>query len=53
MLTAAYEMILHGVEHRDLGAQHFDSLNEARATKRLVKRLIDLGYEVDLKKKAA
>lgn len=53
MLTAAYEMILHGVEHKDLGAQHFDSLNEARATKRLVKRLIDLGYDVDLKKKAA
>lgn len=53
MLTAAYFMISRCEVYRDLGATHFDTINEAKTTNRLVKRLADLGYAVELKKIAA
>jgi transposase len=46
MLTAAYYMLRDGVEYRDLGAKHFDRLDKAKTAQRLVRRLRDLGYEV-------
>lgn len=48
MLTAAYHMLKNGIEHRDLGAQHFTRRDRSKAILRLVRRLNDLGCEVQL-----
>lgn len=50
MLTAAYFMLRDGVEYRDLGPQHFDRRDQDKTISRLVKRLTDLGCEVELKR---
>ena len=52
MLTAAYHMLSDGVEYQDLGAGYFDQRDRDRAINRLVRRLNDLGCEVDLKQVA-
>ena len=52
MLTAAYYMLRDGVEYRDLGADHFDRRDRAKVISRLVRRLTDLGCEVELKQVA-
>jgi transposase len=52
MLTAAYFMIRDGVEYRDLGAQHFDRRDQEKTINRLVKRLTDLGCEVEVKRQS-
>jgi transposase len=52
MLTAAYYMLRDGVEYRDLGQDHFDRRDKAKAITRLVRRLEDLGCEVELKRAA-
>ena len=49
MLTSAYYMLRDDRTYADLGGQHFDNLNKAKITTRLVHRLTDLGYRVDLK----
>jgi transposase len=49
MLTAIYFMLRDGVEYRDLGHDYFDRMNKAKTAERLVRRLNDLGYHVDLK----
>jgi len=49
MLTAAYYMLRDHVDYRDLGTDYFDRTNKAKATNRLVRRLKELGYEVELK----
>jgi hypothetical protein len=49
MLTAAYYMLRDGVDYRDLGADHFDRRDKAKLAKRLVARLHDLGFTVELK----
>jgi transposase len=49
MLTAIYFMLRDGVEYRDLGHDYFDRVDKAKAADRLVRRLIALGYQVDLK----
>jgi transposase len=49
MLTAIYFMLRDGVEYRDLGHNYFDRMNKAKMTERLVRRLHDLGYQVELK----
>ena len=49
MLTATYFMLRDNLEYRDLGANHFDSLHRAKAINRLVRRLQQLGCEVELK----
>jgi transposase len=49
MLTAAYYMLRDGAEYHDLGADHFDRRDKAKAISRLVRRLNDLGCEVQLK----
>ncbi len=53
MLKAAFHMLRDGCFYQDLGGDHFDKTAKDRATKRLVRRLAELGYEVDLKPVAA
>jgi transposase len=53
MLTAAYHMLKNGVEYRDLGANHFTRRDRSKAILRLVRRLNDLGCEVQLTPQAA
>lgn len=49
MLTAIYHMLRNGMTYRDLGADHFDQREKHQVAQRLVKRLGDLGYAVELK----
>lgn len=49
MLTTAYHMLKNGVDYQDLGADHFDKRDKAKLTRRLVHRLGDLGYTVELR----
>jgi transposase len=53
MLTAIYFMLRDGVEYRDLGAQHFDRHDKTKTIRRLVKRLADLGCQVELRAQVA
>jgi transposase len=53
MLTAAYHMLKNGVEYRDLGADHFTRRDKSKAIQRLVRRLNELGCEVQLNAQAA
>lgn len=53
MLQAAYFMLRDGVEYRDLGSDHFDRRDKAKAIGRLVRRLGDLGCEVEIRAVAA
>src|SRR3990172_9888971 len=49
MLTAGYDMLKDGVDSRDLGADHFDRRDKAKLAKRLLARLHDLGFSVELR----
>jgi transposase len=49
MLTAAYHMLRDAAEYEDLGPHHLERLDKDKAISRLVKRLKDLGCEVELK----
>jgi transposase len=49
MLTAAYVMLRDGVEYHDLGGRHFTERDKHETTKRLLRRLRDLGVEVEVK----
>ncbi len=53
MLTAAYHMLKNGIPYRDLGADHFSSRDRSKAILRLVRRLKDLGCEVQVTPQAA
>jgi len=53
MLTAIYYVLRDGVEYRELGDHYFERLDRTKATQRLVKRLRDLGYRVQLEEVAA
>lgn len=48
MLTAIYYILRDGVEYHELGGQYFERLDRGKVTQRLVKRLKDLGYAVQL-----
>lgn len=50
MLTAAYFMLRDGVEFRDLGPGHLDRRDQTKTINRLVKRLADLGCEVEVRR---
>jgi transposase len=52
MLTAMYAMLRDGVAFHDLGAQHFVHHDKSHITKRLLRRLRDLGVEVEIKNAA-
>jgi hypothetical protein len=49
MLIAAYHMLRDAAEYEDLGPHHLERLDKDKAIFRLVKRLKDLGCEVELK----
>lgn len=53
ILTAAYHMLKDGTFYQDLGATHFDRRRPEAHARRLVKRLADLGFSVELKPVAA
>jgi transposase len=48
MLTAAWHMLRDGTEWHDLGAAHFDRTDAHRTAVRLVRRLQQIGYAVQL-----
>ena len=49
MLTAAYFMLRDGGEYRDLGGRYFTEHDKRETTKRLLRRLRDLGVVVEVK----
>jgi len=53
ILTAAYHMLKDGTFYQDLGAIHFDRRRPDAQARRLIKRLADLGFSVQLKPAAA
>lgn len=53
LLTAIYHMLRDGTVYQDLGSKHFDRRDETKVVRRLRKRLVDLGYHVELHKAAA
>jgi transposase len=53
ILTAAYHMLKDGTFYEDLGAVHFDRRRPETQARRLVKRLAELGFSVELKPAAA
>jgi transposase len=53
MLTAAYHMLSNGTLYQDLGAGHFDQRAKGKQLVRLVNRLKDLGYQVQITPLAA
>ena len=48
ILIAIYHMLKDGTLYQDLGSNHFQNRSKGQQTKRLVKRLADLGYDVAL-----
>src|ERR1035437_7393783 len=48
ILTSVYFMLRDGVDYHDLGPDHFERSDKARAS-RLVRGLMNLGYQVGLK----
>jgi transposase len=53
MLTAIYHMLTDGTDYHDLGHDYFDRRTKEAQTRRLVTRLEQLGYAVDIKPLAA
>jgi len=49
MLTAAYHMLQTGVVYQDLGERYFDTRDRTKLVRRLVRRLGDLGVQVEIK----
>ena len=48
MLTAIYHMLKNGTMYEDLGYNHFHTHAKDRQKNRLIKRLADMGYAVQL-----
>jgi uncharacterized protein (DUF934 family) len=48
MLTAIYHVLKHGIEHQDLGADHFDRRSTENKAKRLAAQIAKLGYHVEI-----
>ena len=53
MLTAAYHMLKNGTYYQDLGANYFNDRSKGKQAIRLVNRLQNLGYEVQINPVAA
>lgn len=53
MLTSAYYMLRDGVPYQDLGPRHLDQRHRAKAIRRLVRRLTDLGCNVNVEAQVA
>jgi transposase len=52
ILTAAYYLLRDRVPYRDLGPLYFARLDQDRTAQRLVRRIKELGYEVEIRKAA-
>jgi hypothetical protein len=48
ILTAAYHMLKNGTLYQDLGANHFDNRAKGKQVIRLVNRLQNLGFVVQI-----
>ena len=53
ILTAIYHMLKDGTMYKDLGRNHFDRRSTDQQKNRLIKRLAELGYAVEIKPLAA
>jgi transposase len=53
LLTTAYHMLKNGSPYRDLGPHHFDQPDKQKQAVRLLKRLQNLGYTVQIQTIAA
>jgi transposase len=53
ILVSIWHMLRDGTFYRDLGADHLDRQDRSRTTRHLVRRLSDMGYDVQLQDKAA
>jgi transposase len=51
LLVIFYHMLKSDEEYQDLGTEHFDRMDPERLRRYLVKRLEQLGYQVDLRTK--
>jgi transposase len=49
MLTAAYFMLHNDVDYHDLGGRYFTDRDKTQLTRTLIRRLRDLGVEVEIK----
>jgi transposase len=49
MITAAYYILRDGVDYKDLGADHYDRRDKSKIANRLIRRLKDLGFKVEVK----
>ena len=52
MLTAIYYMLRDGVAYQDLGPDYFDRLEHGKIFRRLVRKIEDLGYDINIKRVA-
>lgn len=52
MLTACYFMLLNKAPYKDLGSDHLDRRDKTKTIGRLMRRLRDLGCEVEIKQAA-
>lgn len=48
LLTTVYYMLRDGTPYRDLGVHHFDQRDRSRVARRIVARLQQLGYNVQI-----
>jgi transposase len=53
ILVAIYHMLADGTFHADLGADYLDRLDKRRTSNQLIRRLNNLGFDVQLTPKAA
>lgn len=53
ILIAAYHILRDRTDYKDLGANYLDALAHQHTTRNLVRRLERLGYQVEIKPKAA
>lgn len=53
LIVSAYHMLKRGADYHDLGPTYFDDRDRHAVQKRLVRRLEQLGYDVDLKQRTA
>ena len=49
MLTAAYFMRRDEVAYADLGADYFDRRDQTKLVNRLIRRVADLGFHVEIR----
>ena len=49
MLTSAYPRLKNGTPYEDLGEMHFTNRDRVKTAHRLVRRLQDIGYTVDIR----